>query len=251
MSSRQRKLAMRRGGAPCPAAAGKRCGFFLLGWFERSIWPVLVYCSAGGRDVSSDMVSAGFAVASVIFSSPANRRKPVGRRAVSGWENLKTRRNGVAKHRAADLDTPATGFLTIVRHLLGWGMAERERTAPMDQMAGRPACRNCPLSSLSRQPAQGRRGSPAARTATGGGHLAKSAHPDCRPGAGLRVHESGCLSTMPRANRLRQWLNVDRPTFYDPDRSPSYPWVSVSPGTDDKGATCRRGANAPRTGGSG
>lgn len=35
---------------------------------------------------------------------------------------------------------------------------------------------------------------------------------------GLRVHESGLPFDDASGDRLRQWLNVDRPTFYDPDR---------------------------------
>ncbi len=82
---------------------------------------LLVYCSAGGRDVSSDMVSAGFAVASGYFqfsSEQAEARRQARGIWVGEFENPSQWRR---EHRAADLDTPATGFLTIIRHLLGWG----------------------------------------------------------------------------------------------------------------------------------
>ncbi|WP_407811416.1 uracil-DNA glycosylase family protein, partial [Staphylococcus aureus] len=35
---------------------------------------------------------------------------------------------------------------------------------------------------------------------------------------GLRVHETGLPFNDASGDRLRQWLNVDRETFYDPDR---------------------------------
>ncbi|WP_395775030.1 thermonuclease family protein [Agrobacterium pusense] len=82
---------------------------------------LLVYCSAGGRDVSSDMVSAGFAVASGYFQfsseQEAARRQALGIWAGEFEKPSQWRRD----HRAADMETPAAGFLTIVRHLLGWG----------------------------------------------------------------------------------------------------------------------------------
>ncbi|MEE9984098.1 thermonuclease family protein [Agrobacterium pusense] len=81
---------------------------------------LLVYCSAGGRDVSSDMVSAGFAVASGYFQfsgeQEAARRQALGIWAGEFEKPSQWRRD----HRAADMETPAAGFLTIVRHLLGW-----------------------------------------------------------------------------------------------------------------------------------
>ncbi|HAU77528.1 MAG TPA: succinoglycan biosynthesis protein, partial [Agrobacterium sp.] len=81
---------------------------------------LLVYCSAGGRDVSSDMVSAGFAVASGYFQfsseQEAARRQALGIWAGEFEKPSQWRRD----HRAADMETPAAGFLTIIRHLLGW-----------------------------------------------------------------------------------------------------------------------------------
>lgn len=81
---------------------------------------LLVYCSAGGRDVSSDMVSAGFAVASGYFQfsseQEAARRQALGIWAGEFEKPSQWRRD----HRAAEMETPAAGFLTIIRHLLGW-----------------------------------------------------------------------------------------------------------------------------------
>ncbi len=81
---------------------------------------LLVYCSADGRDVSSEMVSAGFAVASGYFQfsseQAAARREARGIWAGEFEKPSQWRR----EHRAADMETPATGFLTIIRHLMGW-----------------------------------------------------------------------------------------------------------------------------------
>ncbi|MNY04866.1 thermonuclease family protein [Agrobacterium tumefaciens] len=81
---------------------------------------LLVYCSADGRDVSSEMVSAGFAVASGYFQfsseQSAARREARGIWAGEFEKPSQWRR----EHRAADLETPPAGFLTIIRHLLGW-----------------------------------------------------------------------------------------------------------------------------------
>ncbi|CUX41514.1 MULTISPECIES: thermonuclease family protein [Agrobacterium] len=80
----------------------------------------LVYCTADGKDVSSEMVSAGFAVASGYFQFSAEqaraRREERGIWAGEFEKPSEWRR----EHRAADLETPAAGFLTVIRHLLGW-----------------------------------------------------------------------------------------------------------------------------------
>lgn len=81
---------------------------------------LLVYCSAGGKDVSAAMVAAGFAVASGYFQfsgeQAAARREARGIWAGEFEKPSQWRR----EHRAADIETPAAGFLTIIRHLLGW-----------------------------------------------------------------------------------------------------------------------------------
>lgn len=53
---------------------------------------------------------------------------------------------------------------------------------------------------------------------------------------GLRVHESGLPFDDASGDRLRQWLNVDRPTLYDPDRFAIVPMGFCFPGYDDKGS---------------
>lgn len=80
----------------------------------------LVYCTADGKDVSSEMVSAGFAVASGYFQFSAEqaraRREERGIWAGEFEKPSEWRR----EHRAADLETLTTGFLTVIRHFLGW-----------------------------------------------------------------------------------------------------------------------------------
>jgi len=53
---------------------------------------------------------------------------------------------------------------------------------------------------------------------------------------GLRVHESGLPVDDASGDRLRQWLQVDRPAFYDRDRFAIVPIGFCFPGYDDKGS---------------
>ncbi|PTV96595.1 uracil-DNA glycosylase [Rhodobacter aestuarii] len=66
-----------------------------------------------------------------------------------------------------------------------------------------------------------------------------------RPGArllivgqapGARVHASGRPFTDPSGDRLRDWMGVDEPTFYDRDRIAIVPMAFCFPGYDTKGA---------------
>lgn len=52
---------------------------------------------------------------------------------------------------------------------------------------------------------------------------------------GLRVHESGLPFNDASGDRLRQWLYVDRDTFYDPDMFAIVPMGFCFPGYDAKG----------------
>ncbi|WP_454849698.1 uracil-DNA glycosylase family protein [Rhizobium binxianense] len=52
---------------------------------------------------------------------------------------------------------------------------------------------------------------------------------------GLRVHESGLPFNDASGDRLRQWMQVDRARFYDPDRFAIVPMGFCFPGYDDKG----------------
>ncbi|WP_332302487.1 thermonuclease family protein [Rhizobium sp. GR12] len=119
----------RRGGETWPCGAEARrvlqriiegAAFSCSGSSRDRYGRLLVYCSAGDRDVSSEMVAAGFAIASGYFQFSGEqagaRREARGIWAGEFEKPSEWRR----EHRAADLDTPATGFLTIVRHLLGW-----------------------------------------------------------------------------------------------------------------------------------
>ncbi len=53
---------------------------------------------------------------------------------------------------------------------------------------------------------------------------------------GLRVHESGLPFNDASGDRLRDWLKVDRATFYDPDRFGIVPMGFCFPGYDAKGS---------------
>ncbi|RKF14233.1 uracil-DNA glycosylase family protein [Roseovarius spongiae] len=66
-----------------------------------------------------------------------------------------------------------------------------------------------------------------------------------RPGArilvagqapGKRVHESGVPFDDPSGDRLREWLGIDRATFYDRDRVAIVPMAFCFPGYDAKGS---------------
>ncbi len=52
---------------------------------------------------------------------------------------------------------------------------------------------------------------------------------------GLRVHESGLPFNDASGDRLRQWMDVDRATFYDPDRFAIVPMGFCFPGYDQHG----------------
>lgn len=82
---------------------------------------LLVYCSAGDRDVSSEMVASGFAVASGYFQF-AGEQATARREARGIWAGeFEKPSDWRREHRAADMETPAAGFLTIIRHFMGWG----------------------------------------------------------------------------------------------------------------------------------
>ena len=66
-----------------------------------------------------------------------------------------------------------------------------------------------------------------------------------RPGArvlvagqapGMRVHLSGKPFTDPSGDRLRDWMGLDEPAFYDRDRVAIVPMAFCFPGYDAKGA---------------
>ncbi|MBB5573619.1 uracil-DNA glycosylase [Rhizobium paranaense] len=53
---------------------------------------------------------------------------------------------------------------------------------------------------------------------------------------GLRVHESGLPFNDASGDRLRQWLGVDRDSFYNPDHFAIVPMGFCFPGYDDAGS---------------
>ncbi len=52
---------------------------------------------------------------------------------------------------------------------------------------------------------------------------------------GRRVHETGLPFNDPSGDRLRQWLGVDRETFYDPEQMAIVPMGFCYPGTGKSG----------------
>ena len=62
---------------------------------------------------------------------------------------------------------------------------------------------------------------------------------------GRRVHESGVPWCDPSGNRLREWLEVDEPTFYDPTRIALMPMGFCYPGTGKSGDLPPRPECAP------
>lgn len=65
-------------------------------------------------------------------------------------------------------------------------------------------------------------------------------HPDARiliagQAPGRRVHESGVLFDDPSGDRLREWLGIDSPTFYDEKSIAILPMGFCYPGTGKTG----------------
>lgn len=53
---------------------------------------------------------------------------------------------------------------------------------------------------------------------------------------GLRVHQSGVPFDDPSGDRLRDWMGIDKQTFYDRDRVAIVPMAFCFPGYDAKGS---------------
>jgi uracil-DNA glycosylase len=62
---------------------------------------------------------------------------------------------------------------------------------------------------------------------------------------GRRVHESGLPFDDPSGDRLREWMGVDRDTFYDPERLAIVPMGFCYPGTGSSGDLPPRPECAP------
>lgn len=75
-------------------------------------------------------------------------------------------------------------------------------------------------------------------------------HPEARiliagQAPGRRVHESGVPFDDPSGDRLREWMGVDRETFYDPSRVAILPMGFCYPGTGKSGDLPPRPECAP------
>jgi uracil-DNA glycosylase len=58
----------------------------------------------------------------------------------------------------------------------------------------------------------------------------------CGQAPGIRVHNTGLPFNDPSGVRLREWLGVDRETFYDPDKFAIVPMGFCFPGYDGHGS---------------
>lgn len=63
---------------------------------------------------------------------------------------------------------------------------------------------------------------------------------------GRKVHESGVLFDDPSGDRLRDWLQIDRDDFYDPDKLAILPMGFCYPGTGKSGDLPPRPECAPQ-----
>jgi uracil-DNA glycosylase len=62
---------------------------------------------------------------------------------------------------------------------------------------------------------------------------------------GVRVHKTSIPFSDPSGDRLREWLNIDRDTFYDPDKFAIVPLGFCYPGTGPRGDLPPRPECAP------
>jgi uracil-DNA glycosylase len=65
---------------------------------------------------------------------------------------------------------------------------------------------------------------------------------------GIRVHQTGLSFNARSGDRLREWLGLDRETFYDEARVAIMPIGFCYPGRDARAVICRRALNARRFG---
>lgn len=61
----------------------------------------------------------------------------------------------------------------------------------------------------------------------------------CGQAPGTRVHETGLPFNDPSGDRLRQWMGIDRATFYDPALVTIVPMGFCYPGKDGRGGDAR------------
>ena len=107
-------------------------------------------------------------------------------------------------------------------------MYKKNNPAPLNSLAGRiKACRICveqPVGSpLPHEPRPVVRLSSTARICIAG------------QAPGMRVHQTGIPFNDPSGDRLRDWMGVDRETFYDQERIAIVPMGFCFPGYDSKG----------------
>ncbi|MCL6652104.1 succinoglycan biosynthesis protein [Agrobacterium rubi] len=81
---------------------------------------LLVRCAVNGQDVAGQMVSAGYAVTTEYFLFSDEQAQAQARRAGIWSGTFEQPRDWRREHKAADMDVPLAGVLSLVRHVLGW-----------------------------------------------------------------------------------------------------------------------------------
>jgi endonuclease YncB( thermonuclease family) len=81
---------------------------------------LLVRCSAGGRDIAADMVAAGYAVTTEYFLFSREQAAAKDQRSGIWSGTFEQPRDWRREHKAADMDVPLTGMVSLVRQILGW-----------------------------------------------------------------------------------------------------------------------------------
>ncbi len=81
---------------------------------------LLVRCSVDGRDVAAQIVAAGYAVTTEYFLFSREQALAQNQRAGIWSGTFEQPRDWRREHKAADMDVPLAGVLSLVRYVLGW-----------------------------------------------------------------------------------------------------------------------------------
>ncbi|WP_320195325.1 thermonuclease family protein [Agrobacterium rosae] len=81
---------------------------------------LLVRCSIGDKDIAGEMVAGGFAVTTEYFLFSSEQALAQARRAGIWAGTFENPRDWRREHKAADMDVPLAGVISLVRHVLGW-----------------------------------------------------------------------------------------------------------------------------------
>ncbi|NTF32004.1 thermonuclease family protein [Rhizobium skierniewicense] len=81
---------------------------------------LLVRCTVNDQDVAGQVVAAGLAVTTEYFLFGDEQSQAQARRAGIWSGTFEQPRDWRREHKAADMDVPLAGVLSVVRHVLGW-----------------------------------------------------------------------------------------------------------------------------------